>query len=328
MVLLVAAGCVDPGVVDALCGPSTCTGCCTSSGRCEPGDQAAACGAGGERCLACSAPTACTEGLCRAPAGPGRCEQVALVTGTSTLRLTLEPVEALSSGPCGVRGEATRLIPLRLGQGGNLAVRLTTASALTPTLSLRTTCDDPRTAVPDSCVVAPATSGAAVLVARGLAPGNIFLEVNALEPGAGAVEVELWLDDAPSTCAAYRSFPLDAAALQVGVLNGGVFGLDVSADLALRVTSTEAAFTLEAQSCGGSALSAEPEAGSLLFRTVEPGRRPCRPSGSEPGPEPLRRSMVEDSQASSSNWRRPRAGRCPGGAPTAATPPAPRPRGP
>jgi hypothetical protein len=146
---------------------------------------------------------------------------VALVTGTSTLRLTLEPVEALSSGPCGVRGEATRLIPLRLGQGGNLAVRLTTASALTPTLSLRTTCDDPRTAVPDSCVVAPATSGAAVLVARGLAPGNIFLEVNALEPGAGAVEVELWLDDAPSTCAAYRSFPLDAAALQVGVLNGG-----------------------------------------------------------------------------------------------------------
>lgn len=219
MVLLVAAGCVDPGVVDALCGPSTCTGCCTSSGRCEPGDQAAACGAGGERCLACSAPTACTEGLCRAPAGPGRCEQVALVTGgTSTLRLTL--------------------------------------------------------------------------------------------------------------CAAYRSFPLDAAALQVGVLNGGVFGLDVSADLALRVTSTEAAFTLEAQSCGGSALSAEPEAGSLLFRTVEPGRRPCRPSGSEPGPEPLRRSMVEDSQASSSNWRRPRAGRCPGGAPTAATPPAPRPRGP
>ncbi len=250
------------------------------------------------------------------------------MTGTSTLRLTLEPVEALSSGPCGVRGEATRLIPLRLGQGGNLAVRLTTASALTPTLSLRTTCDDPRTAVPDSCVVAPATSGAAVLVARGLAPGNIFLEVNALEPGAGAVEVELWLDDAPSTCAAYRSFPLDAAALQVGVLNGGVFGLDVSADLALRVTSTEAAFTLEAQSCGGSALSAEPEAGSLLFRTVEPGRRPCRPSGSEPGPEPLRRSMVEDSQASSSNWRRPRAGRCPGGAPTAATPPAPRPRGP
>ncbi|MDX2015307.1 MAG: TIGR03790 family protein [Myxococcaceae bacterium] len=62
-----------PGPVGpSTCEPSTCTGCCTMDGRCEPGDDTLACGARASACAVCSGAETCVGGRCsRLGAGGG-----------------------------------------------------------------------------------------------------------------------------------------------------------------------------------------------------------------------------------------------------------------
>ena len=55
------------------CAPSTCGGCCASTGDCVGGQSVATCGVGGQKCQDCTSSGACSQGSCatRAPeAGP------------------------------------------------------------------------------------------------------------------------------------------------------------------------------------------------------------------------------------------------------------------
>lgn len=58
----VAPACGAPGA--STCGPSTCTGCCDSSGACLSGSVGSACGVQGELCAACQGSDVCTLGAC------------------------------------------------------------------------------------------------------------------------------------------------------------------------------------------------------------------------------------------------------------------------
>lgn len=55
------AGCLTPPEED--CGPSNCTGCCDTSGQCQPGINALACGQAGSMCLQCPGGQ-CFAGTC------------------------------------------------------------------------------------------------------------------------------------------------------------------------------------------------------------------------------------------------------------------------
>lgn len=48
------------------CSPSTCGGCCDSTGLCKPGVTADACGVDGETCGRCGSGTTCSQGACTA----------------------------------------------------------------------------------------------------------------------------------------------------------------------------------------------------------------------------------------------------------------------
>jgi hypothetical protein len=66
--LLLGAAVATPGLLacsGSNCGPSTCTGCCDSSGRCQSA-TAAQCGMNGAACIACLAGAQCVQGACQA----------------------------------------------------------------------------------------------------------------------------------------------------------------------------------------------------------------------------------------------------------------------
>jgi Pectinacetylesterase len=69
----VAAGCGSsaPPVVQRVCGPSSCSGCCTADGACVPGDTEMACGGGGAACSACTSGQNCSAQACRTSADNG-----------------------------------------------------------------------------------------------------------------------------------------------------------------------------------------------------------------------------------------------------------------
>lgn len=50
------------------CGPSTCGGCCASTGDCVGGQSVATCGVGGLMCKDCASSGACSQGECATPA--------------------------------------------------------------------------------------------------------------------------------------------------------------------------------------------------------------------------------------------------------------------
>jgi hypothetical protein len=50
------------------CGPSTCNGCCNSSGNCVGGQSVDTCGSGGHACNDCASAGACHNGACTSPA--------------------------------------------------------------------------------------------------------------------------------------------------------------------------------------------------------------------------------------------------------------------
>jgi len=58
-----------PEVPSPECGPATCFGCCTATGRCV-GSASATCGVGGNRCSACASGTSCTSGQCVGAVSP------------------------------------------------------------------------------------------------------------------------------------------------------------------------------------------------------------------------------------------------------------------
>ncbi|MBL8913615.1 MAG: hypothetical protein JNM17_23140 [Archangium sp.] len=58
--LAVLAACGQP----APCGPQSCSGCCSSSGRCEAGSSTLSCGTQGLACSACDLGQSCTLGQC------------------------------------------------------------------------------------------------------------------------------------------------------------------------------------------------------------------------------------------------------------------------
>jgi hypothetical protein len=52
------------GPVQADCSPQNCDGCCSDTGRCQLGQQAAACGTSGQACTSCNAAQMCQAGAC------------------------------------------------------------------------------------------------------------------------------------------------------------------------------------------------------------------------------------------------------------------------
>ncbi|MFZ5470003.1 MAG: hypothetical protein ACOZIN_11260 [Myxococcota bacterium] len=62
LVCLSALGCSGTG--KDRCDPSTCQGCCDSTGQCQLGTSTSACGAQGAQCAACAASDVCTGGTC------------------------------------------------------------------------------------------------------------------------------------------------------------------------------------------------------------------------------------------------------------------------
>jgi hypothetical protein len=61
---LLAAACGDDS--SGSCGPGTCSGCCTASGRCVPTPTVTNCGKGGKLCVACGTGEQCLSGTCQA----------------------------------------------------------------------------------------------------------------------------------------------------------------------------------------------------------------------------------------------------------------------
>jgi len=55
---------VDAGIP---CGPSNCTGCCDSTGTCQPGSAPGACGTAGATCTNCPTGDTCASGVCKPP---------------------------------------------------------------------------------------------------------------------------------------------------------------------------------------------------------------------------------------------------------------------
>ncbi|MDP3154444.1 MAG: hypothetical protein Q8N23_17335 [Archangium sp.] len=55
---------LSPGCGPAKCSPSNCAGCCDSTGKCQGGTAAEACGNPGNVCQACFIGQACTAGVC------------------------------------------------------------------------------------------------------------------------------------------------------------------------------------------------------------------------------------------------------------------------
>ncbi|MBL8922871.1 MAG: hypothetical protein JNJ54_28745, partial [Myxococcaceae bacterium] len=51
------------------CGPSTCTGCCDSTGQCQLGSSTAACGKSGIQCKSCIVSETCNFGICEGAFG-------------------------------------------------------------------------------------------------------------------------------------------------------------------------------------------------------------------------------------------------------------------
>ena len=49
---------------DTACTPDSCSGCCDESGLCQPGNEAAACGAGADACVSCGDEACETGGVC------------------------------------------------------------------------------------------------------------------------------------------------------------------------------------------------------------------------------------------------------------------------
>lgn len=72
VVLLLATSACDTSVQAGSCSPQTCTGCCTSTGQCQSGSEATACGTSGSRCTDCSQTgQLCTFGQCLVTGGTG-----------------------------------------------------------------------------------------------------------------------------------------------------------------------------------------------------------------------------------------------------------------
>lgn len=66
-----AAGLFACGQTAAPCGPSTCTGCCSTAGECVIAPSAVACGGSGSACVMCSPGQTCVAGLCAGGATGG-----------------------------------------------------------------------------------------------------------------------------------------------------------------------------------------------------------------------------------------------------------------
>ncbi len=67
LIFLVTLGC-DPATSD--CSPTTCGGCCDTTGTCVNGAAATACGSGGNVCNVCVGAQTCQAGVCNASTAP------------------------------------------------------------------------------------------------------------------------------------------------------------------------------------------------------------------------------------------------------------------
>jgi hypothetical protein len=79
-------GCQGGSCVPEACGPTTCPGCCDSSGQCQSGGTEAACGSGGADCAACTGTDLCIQGGCQPkPASSYKVILVSAATSKSVL---------------------------------------------------------------------------------------------------------------------------------------------------------------------------------------------------------------------------------------------------
>jgi hypothetical protein len=91
----------SPGLCAGGPGSPTCTGCCDSDGNCITAETNAACGTGGEACLACGASASCTGGTCIHPqpgCDPSNC--AGCCQGDSSCAVGSQ------NAACGVAGQA------------------------------------------------------------------------------------------------------------------------------------------------------------------------------------------------------------------------------
>ncbi|HCF58915.1 MAG TPA: hypothetical protein DFS52_13100, partial [Myxococcales bacterium] len=93
--------CTEGACVAPPCDATTCPeGCCDTSGVCQPGNSAAACGAAGLACVGCEGDNVCTEGAC----GPPPCDATTCPEGCCDSSGACQPGNTAAA--CGAAGAA------------------------------------------------------------------------------------------------------------------------------------------------------------------------------------------------------------------------------
>ena len=126
------------------CNSLTCSGCCTSDGRCETGATINSCGLGGAACSTCSSSQECTNGRCEAidgggdggllpDGGPPPPTTYTFAGGCTGVTVSLGSGGVQLSGPCtlGSAGNFTlgvAALPVSIGTCGHTLVPSTIAT--------------------------------------------------------------------------------------------------------------------------------------------------------------------------------------------------------
>ncbi len=208
---LVACGSTtEPSPTPAACGPASCGGCCTASGRCERGAEVSACGVGGQSCVDCGSQGSCgQDGRCGAPtttppdAGepPLGCGAIALplVNGRAQVGGTTVGAERQAAGSCGgIDGREVvyaLTLPNTVTANTDLVITVTPRdAAFQPVVYLRQArCDSPQSELNQACIAAHQPGATVQLQTRTTASGSgtYFLVVDGLSDMGGAFDLSV-----------------------------------------------------------------------------------------------------------------------------------------
>ncbi|HEX8438962.1 MAG TPA: hypothetical protein VF697_27885, partial [Archangium sp.] len=196
----------------ASCGPSSCGGCCTASGRCERGAEVSACGVGGQACVDCGAQGSCgQDGRCMGPATPDGGSTpdagepplgcgalpLSLVNGRAQVSGTTVGAERQAVGSCGGVDGSEAVYAFTLA---NTATHVTDVvitvtprdAAFQPVVYLRQgRCDAPQSELNQACVAAHQPGATVQLQTRSASPGagTYFIVVDGLSDTGGAFDL-------------------------------------------------------------------------------------------------------------------------------------------
>ncbi|MDX2011638.1 MAG: hypothetical protein SFW67_15665 [Myxococcaceae bacterium] len=266
--LLPMWSCVGQPITDALCGPTTCAGCCGRAGRCVSGTDVSACGEGGAACSACSPGLECQAGRCAPPRPRERCDDVLVVGPGGGRGLASEPRAAAEGAFCDVDQARGALVSVEAPAGAAVVIRVSSPNG-TAVLAPETSCGGNERASTLPCLAAPRPGGAAAVVIPSFGPRPLLLRVGTVEADGAVVAVETEVRPADTTCEGLPTLPLDARGLQLATTDRARFGLDVGSDGSLRLSGAALdAVRLEA-TCGAPTLVETVPGGGY---EVTPGR--------------------------------------------------------